>query len=266
MAGNGKEKKINLTLNVWRQKNRNSPGRFETYPAPDISTDMSFLEMLDVVNERLILDGKEPIAFDHDCREGICGQCGVVINGDAHGPKRATTTCQLHMRSFRNGDVLTIEPWRAAAFPVVKDLMVDRSAFDRIIASGGFVSVRTGNAPEANDIPVPKDDAELSMDAAACIACGACVAACPNASAMLFVSAKVGHLNLLPQGEPEKYRRATAMIDQMDEEGFGSCTNHGECEAVCPKEIRLEFIARLNRDYLKASLHKEKQAEAAGAI
>ena len=227
---------------------------------------MSFLEMLDVVNERLILDGKEPIAFDHDCREGICGQCGVVINGDAHGPRRATTTCQLHMRSFHNGDVLTIEPWRAAAFPVVKDLMVDRSAFDRIIASGGFVSVRTGNAPEANDIPVPKDDAELSMDAAACIACGACVAACPNASAMLFVSAKVGHLNLLPQGEPEKYRRATAMIDQMDEEGFGSCTNHGECEAVCPKEIRLEFIARLNRDYLKASLHKEKQAEAAGAI
>ncbi|MGB2608247.1 MAG: succinate dehydrogenase/fumarate reductase iron-sulfur subunit, partial [Isosphaeraceae bacterium] len=224
------------------------------------------LEMLDVVNERLILDGKEPIAFDHDCREGICGQCGVVINGDAHGPRRATTTCQLHMRSFHNGDVLTIEPWRAAAFPVVKDLMVDRSAFDRIIASGGFVSVRTGNAPEANDIPVPKDDAELSMDAAACIACGACVAACPNASAMLFVSAKVGHLNLLPQGEPEKYRRATAMIDQMDEEGFGSCTNHGECEAVCPKEIRLEFIARLNRDYLKASLHKEKQTEAAGAI
>ncbi len=266
MAGNGKEKKINLTLNVWRQKNRNSSGRFETYPAPDISTDMSFLEMLDVVNERLILDGKEPIAFDHDCREGICGQCGVVINGDAHGPRRATTTCQLHMRSFHNGDILTVEPWRAAAFPVVKDLMVDRSAFDRIIASGGFVSVRTGNAPEANDIPVPKDDAELSMDAAACIACGACVAACPNASAMLFVSAKVGHLNLLPQGEPEKYRRATAMIDQMDEEGFGSCTNHGECEAVCPKEIRLEFIARLNRDYLKASLHKVKQADAAGAI
>ena len=266
MAGNGKEKKINLTLNVWRQKNRNSAGRFETYPARDISTDMSFLEMLDVVNERLILDGKEPIAFDHDCREGICGQCGVVINGDAHGPRRATTTCQLHMRSFRNGDVLTIEPWRAAAFPIVKDLMVDRSAFDRIIASGGFVSVRTGNAPEANDIPVPKDDAELSMDAAACIGCGACVAACPNASAMLFVSAKIGHLNLLPQGEPEKYRRATAMIDQMDEEGFGSCTNHGECEAVCPKEIRLEFIARLNRDYLKASLHKVKQVEEAGAI
>jgi succinate dehydrogenase / fumarate reductase, iron-sulfur subunit len=265
MAGNGTEKKINLTLRVWRQKYRNSPGRFETYPARDISTDMSFLEMLDVVNERLILDGKEPIAFDHDCREGICGQCGVVINGEAHGPRRATTTCQLHMRSFHNGDILTIEPWRAAAFPVIKDLMVDRSAFDRIIASGGFVSVRTGNAPEANDIPVPKQDAELSMDAAACIACGACVAACPNASAMLFVSAKVGHLNLLPQGEPEKHRRATAMIDQMDGEGFGSCTNHGECEAVCPKDIRLEFIARLNRDYLKASLRKRQEAAASGA-
>jgi len=265
MAGNGSETKINLTLKVWRQKNRNSSGRFETYPARDISTDMSFLEMLDVVNERMILDGKEPIAFDHDCREGICGQCGVVINGDAHGPRRATTTCQLHMRSFHNGDILTIEPWRAAAFPVVKDLMVDRSAFDRIIASGGFISVGTGNAPEANDIPVPKENAELSMDAAACIACGACVAACPNASAMLFVSAKVGHLNLLPQGEPEKYRRATAMIDQMDAEGFGSCTNHGECEAVCPKEIRLEFIARLNRDYLRASFHKRREAAAAAA-
>ncbi len=266
MAGNGTEKKINLTLNVWRQKNRRSPGRFETYPARDISTDMSFLEMLDVVNERLILEGKEPIAFDHDCREGICGQCGVVINGDAHGPRRATTTCQLHMRSFNDGDVLTIEPWRAAAFPVIKDLMVDRSAFDRIIAAGGFVSVRTGNAPEANDILVPKEDAELSMDAAACIGCGACVAACPNASAMLFVAAKAGHLNTLPQGEPERYHRATAMIDQMDEEGFGSCTNHGECEAVCPKEIRLEFIARLNRDYLKASLRKHRETAAAGAI
>ena len=266
MGGNGTELKINLTLNVWRQKNRKSPGRFETYPARDISTDMSFLEMLDVVNERLILEGKEPIAFDHDCREGICGQCGVVVNGDAHGPRRATTTCQLHMRSFHNGDVLTIEPWRAAAFPVVKDLMVDRSAFDRIIATGGFVSVRTGNAPEANDLPIPKDDAELSMDAAACIGCGACVAACPNASAMLFVAAKAGHLNTLPQGQPEASRRVTAMIDQMDAEGFGSCTNHGECEAVCPKEIRLEFIARLNRDYLKASLRRRREAAAAGAV
>jgi succinate dehydrogenase / fumarate reductase iron-sulfur subunit len=261
MAGNGTERKLNLTLSVWRQKNRISPGRFETYEARDISADMSFLEMLDVVNERLILDGKEPIAFDHDCREGICGQCGVVINGDPHGPRRATTTCQLHMRSFKDGDRLTIEPWRAAAFPVVKDLMVDRSAFDRIIAAGGFISVRTGNAPEANDLPVPKDDAELAMDAAACIACGACVAACPNASAMLFVAAKAEHLNILPQGKPEQYRRATAMIDQMDAEGFGSCTNHGECEAVCPKEIRMEFIARLNRDYFKATV-KQRQAQA----
>jgi succinate dehydrogenase / fumarate reductase, iron-sulfur subunit len=263
MAGNGHESTLNLTLNVWRQKNRNSPGKFVTYrdEARGISTDMSFLEMLDVVNERLILKGEEPIAFDHDCREGICGQCGVVVNGDPHGPRRATTTCQLHMRSFKDGDVLTIEPWRAAAFPVVKDLMVDRSAFDRIIAAGGFVSVRTGNAPEANDIPVPKDNAELAMDAAACIACGACVAACPNASAMLFVAAKVGHLNTLPQGAPEKYRRVTSMIDQMDEEGFGSCTNHGECEAVCPKEIRMEFIARTNRDYFKATL-KQRQDQA----
>jgi len=254
MAGNGKEKKINLTLNVWRQKNRNSPGRFETYPARNISTDMSFLEMLDVVNERLILDGKEPIAFDHDCREGICGQCGVVINGDAHGPRRATTTCQLHMRSFQDGDVLTIEPWRAAAFPVIKDLMVDRSAFDRIIASGGFVSVRTGNAPEANDIPVPKEDAELSMDAAACIGCGACVAVCKNASAMLFVAAKVSHLNLLPQGKAEKDRRVLNMVRQMDKEGFGNCTVTGSCEAVCPKEISLSFIAKMNRDYGVATL------------
>ncbi|MGC8642541.1 MAG: succinate dehydrogenase/fumarate reductase iron-sulfur subunit, partial [Isosphaeraceae bacterium] len=249
MAGNSTEKKINLTLNVWRQKSRTSPGRFETYQAREISTDMSFLEMLDVVNEKLILDGQEPIAFDHDCREGICGTCGVVINGDAHGPRKATTCCQLHMRSFGDGDVLTIEPWRAAAFPVIKDLIVDRTAFDRIMAAGGYVSVRTGNAPDANSIPVPKEDADLAMDAAACIGCGACVAACPNASAMLFVSAKVGHLNTLPQGQPERNRRATAMIDQMDAEGFGSCTNHGECEAVCPKEIRIEFIARLNRDY-----------------
>jgi succinate dehydrogenase / fumarate reductase iron-sulfur subunit len=266
MAGHGEERKINLTLNVWRQKNRTSPGRFETYQARDISTDMSFLEMLDVVNERLILDGKEPIAFDHDCREGICGQCGVVVNGDAHGPRKATTTCQLHMRSFNDGAALTIEPWRATAFPIIKDLMVDRSAFDRIVAAGGFVSVRTGNAPEANDIPVPKDDAEMSMDAAACIGCGACVAACPNASAMLFVAAKAGHLNSLPQGKPEQSRRATAMIDQMDAEGFGSCTNHGECEAVCPKEIRLEFIARLNRDYLRASIKKRRETASAGSI
>ncbi|WP_206108128.1 succinate dehydrogenase/fumarate reductase iron-sulfur subunit [Paludisphaera soli] len=266
MAGHGEEKLLNLTLNVWRQRNRGDAGRFETYKdeARDISTDMSFLEMLDVVNERLIKSGREPIAFDHDCREGICGQCGVVVNGSPHGPRKATTACQLHMRSFQDGDSLTIEPWRASAFPVVKDLMVDRSAFDRIVAAGGYISVRTGNAPEANNIPVPKYDADLSMDAAACIGCGACVAACPNASAMLFVAAKAEHLNLLPQGAPEKDSRVLAMIDQADGEGFGNCTNHGECEAVCPKEISMAFIARLNRDYLKASLKRPRASAAAG--
>ena len=256
MAGNGTENIINLTLNVWRQKNRNPRGSLKPTRRVASARTCRFSRCSTWSTSALILEGKEPIAFDHDCREGICGQCGVVVNGEAHGPRRATTTCQLHMRSFHNGEVLTIEPWRAAAFPVVKDLMVDRSAFDRIIASGGFISVRTGNAPEANDLPVAKDKAELSMDGAACIACGACVAACPNASAMLFVSAKVGHLNTLPQGEPEKYRRATAMIDQMDAEGFGSCTNHGECEAVCPKEISMAFIALMNRDYLRASIQK----------
>jgi succinate dehydrogenase / fumarate reductase iron-sulfur subunit len=264
MGGNGAERTINLTLHVWRQKNARSEGKFVTYEARGISTDMSFLEMLDVVNEGLIEKGEEPIAFDHDCREGICGQCGVVINGEPHGPRKATTSCQLHMRSFRDGQELTLEPFRAAAFPVVKDLMVDRSAFDRIIASGGFITVRTGNAPEANDIPVPKEASDLAMDAAACIGCGACVAACPNASAMLFVAAKASHLNLLPQGQPERYRRANAMVMQMDEEGFGSCTNHGECEAACPKEIRLEFISRLNRDYFKGNL-KKTFAPAGGA-
>ena len=254
MGGSGTARTLNLTLHVWRQKNRRAQGRFVTYEARDISTDMSFLEMLDVVNEGLIQRGEEPIAFDHDCREGICGQCGVVINGEAHGPRRATTTCQLHMRSFKDGDALTIEPWRAAAFPVIKDLMVDRSAFDRIIAAGGFISVNTGNAPDANAILVPKDNADLAMDAAVCIGCGACVAACPNASAVLFVGAKVVHLNRLPQGQPERYRRVVSMVHQMDSEGFGSCTNHGECEAVCPKEIRIDVIARLNRDYFKASL------------
>ena len=253
-VGKDGERTINLTLNVWRQKDRRSEGRFVTYEARDISTDMSFLEMLDVVNEGLITRGEEPIAFDHDCREGICGQCGVVINGDPHGPRRATTTCQLHMRSFHDGAVLTIEPWRSAAFPVVKDLMVDRSAFDRIIAAGGFISVRTGNAPDGNAILVPKEEADLAMDAAACIGCGACVAACPNASAMLFVGAKVSHLNLLPQGHPERNSRVVAMVERMDAEGFGNCTNHGECEAACPKEIRLEFISRLNRDYFRAAL------------
>jgi succinate dehydrogenase / fumarate reductase iron-sulfur subunit len=254
MADHGTEKGLNLTLHVWRQKDRNSEGRFVTYEARDINPHMSFLEMLDVVNEGLIARREEPIAFDHDCREGICGQCGVVVNGEPHGPRRATTTCQLHMRSFRDGDTLTIEPWRADAFPVVKDLMVDRTAFDRIIAAGGFISVRTGNAPDGNDILVPKDVAEQAMDAAACIACGACVAACPNASAMLFVAAKASHLNLLPQGHPERDRRVLSMIDKMDEEGFGSCSNHGECEASCPKDIRLKFIGKLNRDYLRASL------------
>jgi len=254
MGEHGSGASMDLTLNVWRQKDRNSLGRFVTYEARDISPDMSFLEMLDVVNEGLILKGEEPIAFDYDCREGICGQCGVVINGSAHGPREATTCCQLHMRSFKNGDDLTLEPWRAAAFPVIKDLIVDRSAFDRVIAAGGFITAPTGNAPEANDIAVAKGDADLAMDAAACIGCGACVAACPNASAMLFVAAKATHLNALPQGQPERLRRARSMIETMDAEGFGNCSNHAECEAACPKEIPITFISRLNRDYLRAGL------------
>ena len=248
------EGKLNLTLHVWRQKNRNAQGGFVTYQARDISPHMSLLEMLDVVNEGLIHNGEEPIAFDHDCREGICGMCGMVINGRAHGPRAATTACQLHMRHFHDGDVITIEPWRAGAFPVIRDLIVDRSAFDRIIAAGGFITAPTGNAPEANSILVPKDDADKAMDAAQCIGCGACVAACPNSSAMLFTAAKVSHLGLLPHGQPERHRRVLAMVAQMDAEGFGTCTNHGECEAACPKEIRLEFIARMNRDYLNAVL------------
>jgi succinate dehydrogenase / fumarate reductase iron-sulfur subunit len=244
---------LNLTLRVWRQKGPNAPGKFETYQANDISTHMSFLEMLDVVNEGLIEKGEEPIAFDHDCREGICGTCGVVINGVAHGPE-ITTTCQLHMRSFQSGQTLTIEPWRAKSFPVLRDLVVDRTSFDRIIQSGGYVSVSTGSAQDANAIPVPKVNADLSMDAAACIGCGACVAACPNASAMLFVGAKVTHLAKLPQGQPERYRRVKHMVDQMDEEGFGNCTNIGECSSVCPKEIKLDVIAQMNRDLIKASV------------
>jgi succinate dehydrogenase / fumarate reductase, iron-sulfur subunit len=245
---------MNLTLHVWRQKNARSEGRFATYEAKDVSPDMSFLEMLDVVNEGLVQKGEEPIAFDHDCREGICGTCGMVINGAAHGPRTRTTACQLHMRSFKDGDTITIEPWRAAPFPIVKDLVVDRSGFDRIVAAGGFVSVPTGSAPDGNTLPVPKENAELAMDAAACIGCGACVAACPNASAMLFTAAKVSHLALLPQGQPERYIRVQRMVAQMDAEGFGSCTNHGECEAVCPKAISLDNIARLNRDFIVASL------------
>ena len=251
---------MNLTLHVWRQKHAHDQGGFVQYEARNISPDMSFLEMLDVVNEGLIAKGEEPIAFDHDCREGICGMCGFVINGIAHGPRRGTTVCQLHMRSFKDGDTLYLEPWRAKAFPVIKDLIVNRSAFDRIIQSGGYISVSTGSAPEANSIPVPKENAELAMDAAECIGCGACVAACPNASAMLFTAAKVSHLGLLPQGQPERYRRVLNMVARMEQEGFGSCTNIGECEAACPKGIRLDFIARLNRDYIKASLLKSTLA------
>jgi succinate dehydrogenase / fumarate reductase, iron-sulfur subunit len=251
---------MNLTLHVWRQKHAHDKGRFVRYEAKNVSPDMSFLEMLDVVNETLIAKGEEPIAFDHDCREGICGMCGFVINGIAHGPRRGTTVCQLHLRSFKDGDRLYLEPWRAKAFPVIKDLIVDRSAFDRIIQSGGFISVSTGSAPEANSLPVPKEDAELSMDAAECIGCGACAAACPNASAMLFTAAKLAHLGLLPHGQPERYRRVLNMVARMEQEGFGSCTNIRECEAACPKGIRLDFIARLNRDYLKASLLKSTQA------
>lgn len=244
---------MNLTLKVWKQKNKNTKGRFETYQAKDISPDMSFLEMFDVVNEQLINEGKEPIAFDHDCREGICGMCSMYINGRPHGPKEGVTTCQLHMRSFKNGDTIVVEPWRSAAFPVIKDLAVDRSSFDRIMSAGGFVSVNTGNAKDANNILIPKDDADEAFNAAACIGCGACVAACKNSSAMLFVSAKVSQLALLPQGKVEAKQRVLNMVKQMDEEGFGNCTNTGACEAECPKSISLENIARMNREYLIAS-------------
>ncbi|MEY3245749.1 MAG: hypothetical protein RL253_906 [Bacteroidota bacterium] len=245
---------MNLTLKVWRQKNKDAEGNFETYSVQNISSEMSFLEMIDVLNERLITDGGDPIAFDHDCREGICGMCSMVIDGRPHGPWQGTTTCQLHMRAFKDGDVITIEPFRANSFPVVKDLMVNRSAFDRIIQAGGYVSVNTGNAVDGNAIPIEKDKADHSFAAAACIGCGACVAACKNASAMLFVSAKVSHLALLPQGEPERKQRVVSMIAQMDKEGFGSCTNTYACEAECPKEISVLNIARLNKEYLNASL------------
>lgn len=245
---------IDLTLQIWRQKNNDSLGHLETYPLTGINTDMSFLEMLDVLNEKLTRDGKEPVAFDHDCREGICGMCGAVVNGIAHGPERETTLCQLHMRNFRSGDTLVIEPFRSRAFPIRKDLMVDRSAFDRIIQSGGYVSVNTGGTPDANTIPIPSATAELAMDAAACIGCGACVASCPNGAAMLFTSAKISQLCLLPQGQPERKQRALAMVETMDREGFGNCTNARECEAVCPKAISIRNIARLNREFLAASL------------
>jgi len=253
-------KTLNLTLVVWRQKGPGEPGAFERHSCDGISVDMSFLEMLDVLNERLLREGKDPIAFDHDCREGICGACGVVINGVAHGPQRATTTCQLHMRHFRDGQEIVVEPWRAAAFPVVKDLVVNRGAFDRVIQAGGYISMRAGSAPEANEIAVPKPDSDLAFDAAACIGCGACVAACPNASASLFLAAKVSHLGLLPQGQPERARRVQAMVAQTEAEGFGHCTNHNECEAVCPKQIPVRFIARLNRDFLRALVTTDEPA------
>jgi succinate dehydrogenase / fumarate reductase, iron-sulfur subunit len=244
---------MDVTLRVWRQPGPDAAGGFRTYRAERIPPEASFLEMLDMVNERLTLDGEEPIVFDHDCREGICGTCGVMINGVAHGPQLGTATCQLHMRKFTDGDTIVIEPWRASGFPVIKDLMVDRSAFDRIIEAGGYITVPTGSAPDANLIPVPRDAAEASMDAASCIGCGACVAACPNSAAQLFTAAKLAHLNLLPQGQPERDRRVVAMVETM-EQWFGSCTNHGECETACPKGISIDTIALLNRDYLRAKL------------
>ena len=249
---------MNLTLKVWRQKNNGERGRFETYEVKDISSEMSFLEMFDVLNERLISEGKDPIAFDHDCREGICGTCSMYINGRPHGPWHATTTCQLHMRAFKDGDTIVVEPWRANAFPVIKDLVVNRTAFDRIIQAGGYISVNTGNAVDGNSIPIDKDKADTSFAAAACIGCGACVAACKNSSALLFVAAKVSHLALLPQGGPERKTRVLDMIAQMDKEGFGSCTFTKACEAVCPKEISVTNISRLNKEYLIAGLVSEK--------
>ena len=250
-------KTLNLTLKVWRQDGPSSPGELKTYDVPGISEDMSFLEMLDVLNDRLLALGEEPIAFEHDCREGICGSCGMMINGQAHGPQRGTATCQLHMRKFRDGDVITVEPWRAAAFPIVKDLVVNRSALDRIVEAGGYISVNAGAAPEANLTPVPKEAADAAFDAAACIGCGACVAACPNGAGQLFTSAKLAHLNLLPQGQPERYRRVESMVDTM-EEFFGSCTNHGECQEACPKSISIDYIALMNRDYVKAKFKNRK--------
>jgi succinate dehydrogenase / fumarate reductase iron-sulfur subunit len=245
---------MNLTLHVWRQAGPKAIGRMVRYEARDVSPDMSFLEMLDVVNERLTEQGQEPIAFEHDCREGICGSCGFVVNGRAHGPMRGTTVCQLHMRHYKDGDVLHLEPWRSAAFTVLRDLVVDRTALDRIVAAGGFISVNTGSAPDGNEIPVGKEIADLSMDAAACIGCGACVASCPNGAAQLFTAAKVSHLGLLPQGQPERRSRVLGMVEQMESEGFGGCRNYAECEAACPKSISIETIARMNRDYLKSRL------------
>ena len=250
---------LSLTLRIWRQDGPDAPGRFHTFDAPDVSEDMSFLELLDIINERLIEGGDVPIEFDHDCREGICGMCSLMINGRAHGHELATTTCQLHMRKFTDGDVITVEPFRAKAFPVVRDLVVDRSSFDRIIEAGGYISVNTGAVGDANQTPVPKEAADTSMDAAACIGCGACVAACPNSAAQLFTSAKLAHLNLIPQGQPQRWERTEAMVETM-EQFFGSCTNHGECTEACPKEISLDFIAFMNRDYVKAKIKNRKLA------
>lgn len=255
---------MKITLHIWRQKRANELGRMARYDMDDVNPDMSFLELLDVLNEKLTAKGEDPVAFDHDCREGICGACGMVINGIPHGPKRATTACQLHMRSFSDGDEIWIEPWRARAFPVVKDLVVDRSSFDRIMAAGGFISAPTGTAVDGNAIPIPKPLSDRAMDAAACIGCGACVASCPNGSAMLFVAAKIAHLGLLPQGQPERAQRVRTMVAAMDAEGFGACTNAGECEAVCPKEITLENIAQMNRDYMKAILSEREEAKGGG--
>ncbi len=256
---------MNLTLKVWRQAGPDQAGSLQSYAATDVSPDMSFLEMLDEVNEKLIRSGDVPIAFDHDCREGICGSCGMMINGVAHGPMKGTATCQLHMRSFSDGDTVLVEPWRARAFPVIKDLVVNRSAFDRIIQSGGYISASTGAAQDANALPIPKADADASMDAAACIGCGACVAACPNGSASLFTGAKMSHLGLLPQGQPERFRRALKMVAQMDLESFGGCTLFGECQAACPKEISIDVISRMNRDYARAAVRQADERVGGGA-
>ena len=265
MGGTGTGKPMNLTLHVWRQPGPRAAGEMRTYEARDVSPDMSFLEMLDVVNEGLTSSGEAPIAFDHDCREGICGSCSMMINGQAHGPWKATTTCQLHMRAFKDGDQIVVEPWRAAAFPVIKDLVVDRSALDRVIQAGGYISVNTGNAVDGNAVPVPKTDADIAMDNAACIGCGACVAACPNGSASLFTAAKISHLGHLPQGQPERYRRALKMVAQMDLESFGGCSLFGECQAACPKEISIDAISRMNRDFVVASVMQTEERQAAGA-
>jgi succinate dehydrogenase / fumarate reductase iron-sulfur subunit len=256
-SGNGSHPSMRISLKVWRQRTADAPGAFATYDMPGVSPDMSFLEMLDVLNERLTAEGAEPVAFDHDCREGICGSCGLMINGRAHGPERGTATCQLHMRKFRDGDEIVVEPWRAAAFPVIRDLVVNRGALDRVIQAGGYITAPTGSAVDGNAIPVPKEVADASMDAAACIGCGACVAACPNSAGQLFTAAKVAHLNLLPQGQAERYVRVLEMVEEM-ERWFGSCTNHGECEAACPKEISLDFIALMNRDYRKAKFRNHR--------